>query len=207
MLLYRHMFMKPSEISKLSYNEFDKPFQIEGELIVSGGLTHIIDIDAYTSNKPHYGILLKFDLLKDLLGKDLPVAAGTRVNYSGKIRVKATLTYTGYSILPASIEYIYNYSFENEHGSFDFYISDTYKDVLLKTPKKISAPMLSSLRSVCSKFSSMTVMELKKFLVNNHEIIIAEHIEGADFENLIRVLDEFELQYKVSECPIRFGMP
>jgi len=201
------MIMKPSEIAELTYEDFDKPFEIEGYLIISGELTHIVDIGAYESKKPHYGILLAPKLLKDLIEKDLPQSVGTRVHSEGKIKLKATVTYTGYSILPVSIGYIYNYSFENKHCNYDFYQSDTYKDVRFKSPENISAAMLSDLKSVNTVFKSISIMELKKHLAEKDDILVAEHIEGEELQRLLKTLDTHQLQYEVTECPIRFGMP
>lgn len=201
------MIMKPSDIAKLSYEDFGRPYEIEGYLFISGELTHLVDVKAHDSNKPHFGVLLNPSLLKDLLSKDLPVSAGTMVSCVGLIRMKATLTFTGFSILPARIGYIYNYSFENDYCKYEFHNSDTYKDVTLITPEKATATILSDIKSVSEKFDLMTVMELKKNLMENNEILLAEHIEGKKFEELQAVLDVHNLQYHVEECPIKFGMP
>lgn len=201
------MFWKPSEIVKLSYEDFGIPYDIEGYLYISDGLTHLVDIGSENTNEPHFGILLNSHLLKSLLEKDLPISAGTMVRHAGIIRMKATVTFTGFSILPAKIGYIYNYSFENDYSKYEFHISDTFKDVILKNPVNTTASMLKEIKSGVPIFESTTIMDLKKQLSENNHILLAEHIEGEEFEKIVRILDGHKLDYEIVECPIRFGSP
>ena len=201
------MFVKPSDIAKLSYEDFQVPYEIEGHLLFSNELTHLVDIDSRDSNQPHYGILLNPRFLEDLLSKSIPPAVGTMVQFTGRIRMKATLTYTGFSILPARVGYIYNYSFENKDCKYEFHISDTFKNVVIKSPAKVTASILKDLKSNVEKFQKMTVMDIKKYLAINPETIAGEHIEGDEFKNLLEALNKHRIAYEVSECPIRFGIP
>ena len=86
------MFVKPSDIAKLSYEDFQVPYEIEGHLLFSNELTHLVDIESRNSNEPHFGILLNPRYLKELLSKNIEPAVGSMVQFTGKIRMKATLT-------------------------------------------------------------------------------------------------------------------
>lgn len=94
--------MRVSEAVTLSGNDFGRPLELSGYLIVSSHLVCVVDDESTArSGRPHYGVLLNRDAIDALLDRsDIPRLGGSSVSLTGNITLKGTVTHTGIANLP-----------------------------------------------------------------------------------------------------------
>lgn len=202
--------MKVSELIQLeSPLKYRQPVCVEGYLILSGLLTYVVDSrDEAYSGRPHFGMVLSRKDLIQLEKLDLPMLAGSAVLLVGQIKLKGTVSYTGLSLLPICMSYIYEYSFihPSTNTEYHFKISDVFRNVYLINPGQISAGSLRAIQPFLAP--SLTIMQAKHLVLNQSETLVGEHVEGDDYANRIHILEENQLPYRVEECEIcHWGTP
>lgn len=202
--------MKVSEFIRMdSTQKYRQPVCIEGYLILSGILTYVVDShDEAYSGRPHFGMVLSRKDLIQLEKLDLPMLAGSAVLLVGQIKLKGTLSYTGLSLLPICMPYIYEYSFihPSTNTEYRFKISDVFRHIYLINPGQISARSLRAIQPFLTP--NLTIMQAKHLVLSQSETLIGDHVEGDDYASRIRILEENQLPYRIEECEIGiWGQP
>ena len=102
--------MKPSEVIQAGETLHRQPVEIEGYAVFSTTLSYMVDSEAiYQAGEPHLGILLNNAALQPIWDAGLSPYAGTMVDYAGHLKLKGTVTHTGFSLLSQYIAYVYKY--------------------------------------------------------------------------------------------------
>ncbi len=197
--------MKPSEAARLPYEAHSRPVEIEGFLIASGVYSHLVDSeDILRSREPHFGILINHEAIRCLETLELDNYAGSWVGYTGHVRLKGTMTHTGFSMLPKYIYFLYYLTYWNDRiGTHEFHFSDTFKDVHLISPKSVRADLL---RDIAPYFERTdTYMSIKSYLEENDRFLLQAHVQGEELEKTEALLRRHDLHYELIECEVGLG--
>jgi hypothetical protein len=202
--------MHVSEALQLGYEQYCRPIEISGHLVISSHFTCLYEDETATRfDNWQRGILVNRAALNPLEEQLFPCLVGTSVSLKGDITLKATITHTGIALTPAYLPYIYEFSFSmpgySELPVFSYKHGDPFVDVFLQVPASVTAAVLTILKPLFP--ANLTVMQLRQILSGKSEHQVGQHVRGEEFQKLTAAIEEAGCKWHAKECLISRGMP
>lgn len=198
--------MNVSELIALGWDKCPHPVEVEGHLIISGSLNYLVDSEAQAnSGQPHFGLLLPPKLTPLIEGiEGLALYAGSRVQYTGLARLQGAVRWTGLSLLPVSMDAVYELHFFTEPGAPEHYFqpdSPSYS-LHLQRPRDLSPEAMIDLKALLAG-NSLNLMQLRKLLLGQRETCLSGELAGDALHTATALLDRHGLQYRLEINELR----
>lgn len=199
--------MKPSELAKFRFTgkspspELPSPVELEGKLIASGNLSHLIDSDTPDySHASCFGVLLPEGLIDRLDHLPIPLLGGSSVNFVGYATFICDVWQTGYHMLPYRMTKVYSFTYEDDYvGKHSLHVSHMSYDVYINANEDWDAGALKSLLPFFE--SNFTIMELRKHLNSRENMLLHRSLEGERLSDVEEILKELGVRYELRRVP------